>query len=95
MLRDFSRLWKSRKLIRRFATTSLTRQAAVVGANENALQPWPAAIHLRQYQEECIQAVLSNLAQGRKRLGISLATGSGKTVYLSHCYLLLCSWQVD
>lgn len=38
------------------------------------------AIHLRQYQEECIQSVLSNLQQGRKRMGISLATGSGKTV---------------
>ncbi|KEF58376.1 uncharacterized protein A1O9_06302 [Exophiala aquamarina CBS 119918] len=38
------------------------------------------AIQLRNYQEECIQSVLSYLAQGRKRLGISLATGSGKTV---------------
>ncbi|KIV97902.1 hypothetical protein PV10_01602 [Exophiala mesophila] len=38
------------------------------------------AIHLRQYQEECIQSVLSHLTKGEKRLGISLATGSGKTV---------------
>ncbi|RVX76048.1 hypothetical protein B0A52_00405 [Exophiala mesophila] len=38
------------------------------------------AIHLRQYQEECIQSVLSHLTKGQKRLGISLATGSGKTV---------------
>lgn len=38
------------------------------------------AIQLRQYQEECIQSVLSYLAKGRMRLGISLATGSGKTV---------------
>ena len=37
-------------------------------------------IRLREYQEECIQSVLSYLDQGHKRLGISLATGSGKTV---------------
>jgi superfamily II DNA or RNA helicase len=37
-------------------------------------------VHLREYQEECIQSVLSYLAKGHKRLGISLATGSGKTV---------------
>lgn len=40
----------------------------------------PLKIRLRQYQEECIQAVLSHLDEGHKRLGISLATGSGKTV---------------
>jgi hypothetical protein len=40
----------------------------------------PLKIRLRQYQEECIQAVLSHLDQGHKRLGVSLATGSGKTV---------------
>jgi len=40
----------------------------------------PEKIQLRKYQEECIQAVLASLEQGNKRLGISLATGSGKTV---------------
>ena len=45
----------------------------------------PAVIHqqeiqLRHYQEDCIQSVLSYLKKGHKRLGISLATGSGKTV---------------
>ncbi|KAI2635252.1 P-loop containing nucleoside triphosphate hydrolase protein [Xylaria nigripes] len=37
-------------------------------------------VQLREYQEECIQAVLSSFDHGHKRVGISLATGSGKTV---------------
>ncbi len=40
----------------------------------------PQPIHLREYQEECIQSVLSSLQHGHKRVGISLATGAGKTV---------------
>ncbi|KAK8105938.1 uncharacterized protein PG998_003591 [Apiospora kogelbergensis] len=42
------------------------------------LQPQP--VRLRDYQEECIQSVLSSLENGHKRLGISLATGAGKTI---------------
>lgn len=37
-------------------------------------------VQLRDYQEECIQAVLASFRDGGKRLGISLATGAGKTV---------------
>ncbi|KAJ4328488.1 putative ATP-dependent helicase IRC3 [Fusarium piperis] len=37
-------------------------------------------LKLRDYQEECITSVLDSLKQGHKRVGISLATGSGKTV---------------
>lgn len=44
----------------------------------------PPQIQLRPYQEESINAVLSNLALGERRLGLSLATGSGKTVIFSH-----------
>jgi len=43
--------------------------------------PTTKAIILRDYQQECIDAVLDHVKQGHKRLAISLATGSGKTVY--------------
>lgn len=55
------------------------RWLATVSSDALEAAPTPA-IRLRQYQEECIQSVLSSLEQGHKRLGISLATGSGKTV---------------
>ena len=45
----------------------------------------PRGIQLRDYQEECIQSVLSYLSRGEKRLGISLATGSGKTASKPIC----------
>jgi ATP-dependent helicase IRC3 len=40
----------------------------------------PTRVRLRKYQEECIQTILDYLQKGHKRLGVSLATGSGKTV---------------
>ncbi|KAH7384881.1 putative mitochondrial ATP-dependent helicase irc3 [Cadophora sp. MPI-SDFR-AT-0126] len=55
-------------LLRQYATASVANPVA------------PLKIRLREYQEECIQAVLSHLDKGHKRLGVSLATGSGKTV---------------
>jgi ATP-dependent helicase IRC3 len=43
-----------------------------------------SGIQLRPYQEESITSVLTSLSQGARRLGLSLATGSGKTVIFSH-----------
>lgn len=39
-----------------------------------------APFQLRDYQEECIQTVLQHIDLGHRRMGVSLATGSGKTV---------------
>ncbi|KIW24988.1 uncharacterized protein PV07_10664 [Cladophialophora immunda] len=52
--------------------------ATVVGRTPPVVRD--EVIQLRTYQEECIQSVLSYLGKGHRRLGISLATGSGKTV---------------
>ena len=47
----------------------------------NSTKPFlPTGIVLRDYQEEAIQSVLKYLDEGHRRLGISLATGAGKTV---------------
>lgn len=41
-------------------------------------------LKLRDYQQECIKSVVLSLKRGHKRVGISLATGSGKTVIIFH-----------
>lgn len=65
--------------LKSFATARFyTIVASPPVANSNHVARSP--IRLRDYQDECIQAVLSYLDKGQKRLGISLATGSGKTV---------------
>ena len=55
------------------------RKLATISAI-NKIVSNPTEIRLRDYQEECIQSVLLHLEKGHKRLGVSLATGSGKTV---------------
>ena len=76
-------------LSRRTGTNALWQhiRRASGTANPSAITPQtrttvsPLQITLREYQEECIQSVLSYIEKGHKRLGVSLATGSGKTVY--------------
>ncbi|KAL4905176.1 hypothetical protein BDW74DRAFT_185251 [Aspergillus multicolor] len=60
--------------------TILQRSQRWNSALATATPPETPAIKLRDYQEECIQSVLDHVEQGHKRLGISLATGAGKTV---------------
>jgi hypothetical protein len=69
-----------------FALVRISTRCASTTATPRIVRPLtpapvsPLQITLREYQEECIQSVLSYLEAGHKRLGISLATGSGKTV---------------
>ena len=67
-------------------TARASRQVRQASSPSQPLAPQatPAKIALREYQEECIQAVTSYLDAGHKRLGISLATGGGKTVIFTH-----------
>lgn len=60
-----------------------TRHASAAAAKYPATPEQSYQIRLRPYQEESIQAVLASLEKGHKRLGLSLATGSGKTVRIS------------
>ncbi|KAK2630603.1 hypothetical protein QTJ16_001423 [Diplocarpon rosae] len=64
-------------------TPPVCQRSATTSSALSSIKP-RTKIRLREYQEECIQAVLSHLEQGHKRLGVSLATGSGKTVIFSH-----------
>jgi superfamily II DNA or RNA helicase len=76
-------LFRTIRAARISADSSWTRRA-VSSTIGDVVQVPQEAIRLRQYQEECIQSVLSYLEKGHKRLGISLATGSGKTVRQSN-----------
>lgn len=50
-------------------------------------------LKLRDYQQECIKSVVLSLKRGHKRVGISLATGSGKTVSNSSASTTLCNMR--
>ncbi|ETN36676.1 uncharacterized protein HMPREF1541_08954 [Cyphellophora europaea CBS 101466] len=75
MLRCSRWLTRAARTLAAVANPRLHRRALAT-----VLDSSPKSIELRQYQEECIQSVLSYISRGHKRLGISLATGSGKTV---------------
>ena len=78
-----------RYLQRQFLPTTLRH----VRFNSHAPPATPGIV-LRDYQEESIQSVLKYLGEGHRRLGISLATGAGKTVSLSLSpRRLLCSFS--
>ena len=90
-LRPASQIWKQfrpfnlRWSYHRFSST-ITRDVSQPSATTHK-----QGIQLRQYQEECIQSILDHIRRGHKRLGVSLATGSGKTVSdcKSHLFIVI------
>ncbi|KAI0548805.1 P-loop containing nucleoside triphosphate hydrolase protein [Xylaria curta] len=83
MTRLFSRWLLTTKLVRNFPLSRSIRlsQTRPISGSPGESQTRPLQpVRLREYQEECIQSILSSLQHGHKRLGISLATGAGKTV---------------
>jgi ATP-dependent helicase IRC3 len=55
-----------------------------VFTTSNRVSQVTSSLRLRAYQEDAINAVLRDIKDGKKRLGLSLATGSGKTVIFTH-----------
>ncbi|KAF8982548.1 hypothetical protein BGZ46_001078 [Entomortierella lignicola] len=69
------------------AKTKQTRKAsktALVAEQPSNSSNAPVLTQLRPYQQECIDACLSNLKKGIMRQIVSLPVGSGKTVIFSH-----------
>ena len=63
--------------IRQYATEKLTTVDDAIITN---------GIQLRQYQQECIDSIITELSEGHKnKLAISIATGGGKTVVFTTC----------
>ncbi|KAH8681430.1 P-loop containing nucleoside triphosphate hydrolase protein [Xylariales sp. PMI_506] len=63
------------------ASTHVSALRWLSSSSTQARTPQPSSqVQLRDYQEQCIQSVLASLGNGHKRLGISLATGAGKTI---------------
>jgi len=86
------RIWP----ISRCATVAAVERVASVSLQPTLPVPLQTGLKLRDYQEECVQSVLAALRDGRRQVGISLATGSGKTVRLrdEHPCLILIVGQV-
>ncbi|KAI8602849.1 hypothetical protein EDD21DRAFT_370703 [Dissophora ornata] len=64
-----------------------TSKSAVAAAQNVSSSPAITPViqtNLRPYQQECIDACLSNLSKGHMRQIVSLPVGSGKTVIFSH-----------
>ncbi|KAJ6186182.1 hypothetical protein N7519_007483 [Penicillium mononematosum] len=78
---EFIRCVSRLRLPRRYLVKNPLLQKPLRHVRFNSTKsPVPPSIVLRDYQEESIQSVLKYLGEGHRRLGISLATGAGKTV---------------
>ncbi|KAJ2892484.1 hypothetical protein MKZ38_009706 [Zalerion maritima] len=85
MISNLSR-WLLRQPVRRRLNTPLRLLLSTASAASPPAETSvdPHKIVLRDYQEECIESVLTAVDEGHKRLGVSLATGGGKTIIFTH-----------
>lgn len=93
-------LWQPLAAARFIRPKSFSTKAAVFKSSPLVHPLVPEAsskIILRDYQEECIQSVLMAIEEGHKRLGVSLATGGGKTVCIPHSMFMnwCLSWRAN
>lgn len=65
---------------RNFASQSPSPSPSPSQPQPQTVAPSTPPVQLRDYQLECIQSVVSAFKSGHKRVGVSLATGGGKTV---------------
>ncbi|KAJ5874587.1 uncharacterized protein N7529_003017 [Penicillium soppii] len=77
---EFLRCASRLRLPRRYLARNLLPNPLRYARFNSTGAPTTPGIVLRDYQEESIQSVLRYLGEGHRRLGISLATGAGKTV---------------
>ena len=81
---DFSRAWTPPRPwgseIRTRTSIARPEDDKFKDTRGNQAEPNQPRLKLRPYQEECVQAVLEAFREGRRQVGVSLATGSGKTV---------------
>lgn len=85
---EFVRCVSRLRLPRRYLAKRPLFQKPLRHVRFNSTQsPVAPSIVLRDYQEESIQSVLKYLGEGHRRLGISLATGAGKTVRLDLLFI--------
>ncbi|KAF2771833.1 P-loop containing nucleoside triphosphate hydrolase protein [Teratosphaeria nubilosa] len=81
--RPEKQITRDRYKVSPFSTCSVTVRSHLGTQDVEVELPAPKKT-LRPYQEECIRSVLDYLEKGERRLALSLATGSGKTVIFSH-----------
>lgn len=77
---DYQREAHPRQVATFYSQADLERRAALLTVRRNILDvPIDKRIVERDYQHECIETLCTQVAQGRRKLLVEMATGTGKT----------------